>query len=99
MIVGSHSEVTGAPKLDFDSHAAIAPVPRISIQAFCESPDTAAIMQEAIADRRMDKAHVKVHMGGGAAGGVCAACACWGGPTMKPASASGGIVSAPEATR
>jgi len=42
----------------------IAPVPRISIQAFCESTDIAAIIQEAISDRRMDKAHVKVHMGG-----------------------------------
>lgn len=67
MIVASHSEVTGAPKLDFDSHAAIAPVPRISVQAFCESADTAATVQEAIADRRMDKAHVKVHMGGASA--------------------------------
>ena len=42
----------------------IAPVPRISIQAFCESQDVAQTIQEAIADRRMEKAHVKVHMGG-----------------------------------
>jgi pilus assembly protein CpaE len=42
----------------------IAPVPRISVQAFCETPEVATVVQEAIADRRMQKAHVKVHMGG-----------------------------------
>jgi pilus assembly protein CpaE len=42
----------------------INPVPRISIQAFCETPEIAAIVQSAIADRRMNKAHVKLHMGG-----------------------------------
>jgi pilus assembly protein CpaE len=42
----------------------INPVPRISIQAFCETQDVAAIIQTAIADRRMNKAHVKLHMGG-----------------------------------
>ena len=42
----------------------INPVPRISIQAFCETPEIAAIVQAAIADRRMNKAHVKLHMGG-----------------------------------
>ena len=50
-----------------DSNGQIAPVPRISVQAFCETPDVAAIINEAVADRRMDKAHVKVHMGGGPA--------------------------------
>src|SRR5579862_6149550 len=40
------------------------PVPRISIQAFCETQEVAAIVQAAIADRRMNKAHVKLHMGG-----------------------------------
>jgi pilus assembly protein CpaE len=42
----------------------IPPVPRISIQAFCESPETATAMQSAGEDRRMAKAHLKVHMGG-----------------------------------
>src|SRR3982751_6871775 len=45
----------------------IAPVPRISIQAFCASGDTAAAMQAASEDRRMAKAHLKVQMGGIAA--------------------------------
>ena len=48
-----------------DSH--IPPVPRISIQAFCESADTAAVMQAASEDRRMIKAHLKLQMGGVAA--------------------------------
>ena len=41
----------------------IDPVPRVSIQAFCETPETAAIVQTAIADRRMAKTHVKQNMG------------------------------------
>src|SRR5215468_9046219 len=45
-----------------DEH--IAPVPRISIQAFCTSADTAAAMQSAGEDRRMTKAHLKIQMGG-----------------------------------
>jgi pilus assembly protein CpaE len=45
----------------------IKPVPRVSIQAFCETPEIASIIQGAISDRRMSKAHVKVHMGGGPA--------------------------------
>jgi pilus assembly protein CpaE len=42
----------------------IAPVPRITLQAFCETPDVAASFQAAAEDRRMHKAHVKVQMGG-----------------------------------
>ncbi|MEA2934505.1 MAG: pilus assembly protein CpaE [Variibacter sp.] len=45
----------------------IAPVPRISIQAFCDTQETAAVMQAVAADRRMIKAHVKLQMGGVAA--------------------------------
>ena len=45
-------------------HIQIAPIPRISMQAFCETSDLAALIQDASSDRRMDKAHVKVHMGG-----------------------------------
>ncbi len=53
---------------DFDaSQVIIAPVPRISVQAFCETPEVASLVQEAITDRRMQKAHVKVHMGGAVA--------------------------------
>jgi len=45
----------------------IAPVPRVSIQAFCENADTAAAMQAAGEDSRMAKAHLKIQMGGIAA--------------------------------
>lgn len=40
------------------------PVPRISIQAFCETEGVAKPIERAAQDRRMAKAHVKVHMGG-----------------------------------
>ena len=50
---------TSVPQID--------PVPRVSIQAFCETPETAAVVQAAIADRRMSKTHVKQNMGGAAA--------------------------------
>lgn len=39
------------------------PIPRISIQAFCESPALAETIQVAAEDRRLSKAHVSVHMG------------------------------------
>jgi pilus assembly protein CpaE len=44
--------------------AAIAPVPRVTMQAFCETADIAAVLQASAGDRRMQKAHVKVQMGG-----------------------------------
>jgi len=47
--------------------ADVRPVPRISIQAFCETPDLVAVIEAASADRRMARAHVKVHTGGIAA--------------------------------
>jgi pilus assembly protein CpaE len=40
------------------------PVPRISIQAFCEFPDTGAALQRAAADRRLSKASLNVQLGG-----------------------------------
>jgi pilus assembly protein CpaE len=50
------------------SHAAsITPLPRVSLQAFCETPELAALIGEAAHDRRMEKAHVKVNMGGASA--------------------------------
>jgi pilus assembly protein CpaE len=45
----------------------IAPAPRVSIQAFCASVETAASVQAAADDRRMAKAHLRVQMGGVAA--------------------------------
>jgi pilus assembly protein CpaE len=40
------------------------PVPRISIHAFCEFPDTVAALQRAGEDRRLAKAHLQVQLGG-----------------------------------
>ncbi len=45
-----------------DEH--IAPAPRVSVQAFCETVETAAAVQAAGEDRRLAKAHLKVQMGG-----------------------------------
>jgi pilus assembly protein CpaE len=49
---------------DQTAPADVRPVPRISIQAFCDSPDLVAVVEAAAADRRMSRAHVKVHTGG-----------------------------------
>jgi pilus assembly protein CpaE len=40
------------------------PIPRISIQAFCENPAMAEVVQIAAEDRRLAKVHISVHMGG-----------------------------------
>ncbi|MGH6990750.1 MAG: AAA family ATPase, partial [Stellaceae bacterium] len=48
-----------------DEH--IAPAPRISVQAFCETVETAAAVQAARDDRRLAKTHVKIQMGGATA--------------------------------
>jgi len=42
----------------------IAPVPRISVQAFCETGESADIVKAAGQDRRLAKAHLTVKMGG-----------------------------------
>jgi len=42
----------------------IAPAPRVSVQAFCETVETAAAIQAAGEDRRLAKAHLKIQMGG-----------------------------------
>ncbi|TIR27549.1 MAG: CtpF protein [Mesorhizobium sp.] len=49
---------------DIAAMQALRPVPRISIQAFCETEGVARPVERAAEDRRMAKAHLKVHMGG-----------------------------------
>jgi pilus assembly protein CpaE len=49
---------------DIAAMQALRPVPRISIQAFCETEGVANPVERAGEDRRMAKAHLKVHMGG-----------------------------------
>jgi pilus assembly protein CpaE len=59
------SKATGQDKGEpFGAPVQDRPVPRISIHAFCEQPDTGAVIQRAGQDRRLAKAHVTVHMGG-----------------------------------
>ncbi|WP_279481040.1 CpaE family protein [Aureimonas sp. SK2] len=43
---------------------ALRPIPRISIQAFCETAEVAQVIEAAGGDRRMAKAHMRVHTGG-----------------------------------
>jgi pilus assembly protein CpaE len=56
----------GAPQDPHPSDRA-RPIPRISIQAFCDDARVADALQYAAEDRRLSKAHVSVHMGGIAA--------------------------------
>ena len=50
-----------------DSPYRIEPIPRVSIHAFCETDETAAVIEAAATDRRLAKAHVQNAMGGAAA--------------------------------
>jgi len=60
-------ETARNPSLATEADTHIAPAPRISVQAFCETVETAAAVQAAGEDRRLSKAHVKIQMGGIAA--------------------------------
>ncbi len=62
-----HQAIPLAPTAIGDDDEHIAPAPRVSIQAFCETVETAAAVQAAGEDRRLAKAHVKIQMGGAAA--------------------------------
>src|SRR5471030_1721765 len=64
------SEDIAAPSIVPDTAAAdehIAPAPRVSVQAFCDTVETAAAVQAAGEDRRLARAHVKIQMGGATA--------------------------------
>ncbi len=55
-------EDAGSPDLHPADRAR--PIPRISIQAFCDDAQVAEALEHAADDRRLSKAHVSVHMGG-----------------------------------
>lgn len=57
----SHGGIGGAGE---DPPQDLKAIPRIAIQAFCETREVATLIEAASADRRMSKAHVKVQMGG-----------------------------------
>ncbi len=52
------------PQENFGAAPHERPVPRISIHAFCEFPDTGVVLQRAGSDRRLSKAHLTVQLGG-----------------------------------
>src|SRR5438876_2328197 len=68
MISYARQNSDGRPELStplaYDHNA---PAPPVSVQAFCETVETAAAVQTAGEDRRLDKAHLKIQMGGMAA--------------------------------
>jgi pilus assembly protein CpaE len=64
--IGEEFPEDGAPQ-DLHPSDRARPIPRISIQAFCDDPRVADALQHAAEDRRLSKAHVSVHMGGIAA--------------------------------
>jgi len=62
---------TATQQVEIEAHAEapardehIAPAPRVSVQAFCETVETAAAIQAAGEDRRLVKAHLRIQMGG-----------------------------------
>lgn len=67
MATAEHNNMSVANSGEEGRHDRARPIPRISIQAFCEETATAQAIQEAAEDRRLAKAHVSVHMGGAAA--------------------------------
>lgn len=52
------------PELRDDAASLVPPLPRVSIQAFCETPEVSARLEEVSRDRRMGKTHFQAHMGG-----------------------------------
>jgi len=59
MISNEHEPDNSSPADDY-----IAPAPRVSVQAFCETAATAEAIQSAGLDRRLAKAHLTIKMGG-----------------------------------
>jgi len=59
-----NSSMTFADGAQGKEEKQIAPLPRISIQAFCETAEVASLIADAIADRRLTKTLAKIQMGG-----------------------------------
>lgn len=53
-----------AQSSEADDFQTIPPIPRISIQAFCDQQETADVLKVVSEDRRLSKAHVNVQLGG-----------------------------------
>lgn len=59
-----HSTENMTAANSFEDLTDVRPIPRVSIQAFCESDAVSSIVERASADRRMSKAHVRLENGG-----------------------------------
>ncbi|MCG6114368.1 MAG: CpaE family protein [Mesorhizobium sp.] len=64
LALDNKNEIVDLEEGEVAALGALRPVPRISVQAFCETESVASPIERAASDRRMTKAHVKVHMGG-----------------------------------
>ncbi|PCI02765.1 MAG: CtpF protein [Hyphomicrobiales bacterium] len=64
MAIDSSGTEAGKQSVSLGDVGDIRPVPRITLQAFCETDQVADVLNAAANDRRMVKAHVKVNMGG-----------------------------------
>ena len=59
------SVVAAAEAAEFDEASeGLAPIPQLALHAFCATADTAAAVQDAAGDRRMNGARVRIRMGG-----------------------------------
>jgi pilus assembly protein CpaE len=58
----TRKEIPDAPPTS--RHDYIAPAPRVSVQAFCETPETTTAVESAGLDRRLGKAHLTIKKGG-----------------------------------
>ena len=65
--LAEHETPPTAPAEPVAADEHIAPAPRVSVQAFCETVETASAVQAASEDRRLAKAHLKIQMGGATA--------------------------------
>jgi len=64
MAQNAHADGFSAATVEPGEINEIRPIPRVTIQAFCESEAVAQTLEACARDRRMSRAHVKVHMGG-----------------------------------
>jgi pilus assembly protein CpaE len=64
MISHAHQNSKEPPDITPSAEDHIAPAPRVSVQAFCETEETARVVRLAGEDRRLGKVHLSVQMGG-----------------------------------
>lgn len=62
--MGEEGAEMGGAQQGGEDHRRARPVPRISIQVFCDGPDFADVVQQTAEDRRMQKPHISMQMGG-----------------------------------